>query len=167
MSGEDAAVVRRLRAEIRADRSAMEDRTAEVRQFAHGDGSVPPERPGALALALDRAYTALESILERVARTLEGGVPEGADWHRSLLQNASLEIERVRPAILGGEAVSMADEARRFRHFVRHGYAAPLDWERVRRVAQAWLADELALRRDLDAFDDFLGKLADRLDRPE
>jgi hypothetical protein len=99
----------------------------------------PPERPGALALALDRAYTALESVLDRIARTLEGGPPVGEDWHRALLANATLEIEDVRPRILGPHAFAAADDLRRLRHFVRHAYAAPLDLDRLRAVASRWL----------------------------
>src|ERR687883_152157 len=86
-----AALIRRLLAEIGADGRALADRTGEVRTFAGPVPAPSPERTAALALALDRAYTALESILDRVARTLEGGAPVGEDWHRALLQNAPLE----------------------------------------------------------------------------
>jgi hypothetical protein len=166
MASDDAAIVRRLRAEIRADRDALAERCSEVEQFSSDTEPVPAERPGALALALDRAYTAMESILDRVARTLEGGAPTGADWHRSLLRNASLDIEGVRPAILSAESEPALDELRRFRHFVRHAYAAPLDWPRVRRASQVWLDALPRVQDDLDAFETFLTKLAEELDAP-
>lgn len=165
MPNDDAAIIRRLRAEIRADRSALSARGDEVAQFASGADPVPAERPGALALALDRSYTALESILERVARTLEGGAPAGADWHRHLLQNAALDIEGVRPPVLAPELEPALDELRRFRHFVRHAYAAALEWGRVQQAARVWLAALPRLQRDLDAFDAFLTELAERLER--
>jgi len=160
-----SALVRRLLAEIDADRRALADRTAEARRFSAPVPEPPPERPGALALALDRAYTALESLLERVARTVEGGAPSSDDWHRTLLHNAGLEIERVRPAILGAASLAAADELRRFRHFLRHAYAASLDPGRVARVATSWTSAFASVEADLDGFRDFLRRLADSLER--
>ncbi len=160
-----SALVRRLLAEIAADRRALADRTAEVRRFSAPNRQPPPERPGALALALDRVYTALESILERVARTVEGGAPAGDDWHRALLQNAGLEIEQVRPPILRPASLAAADELRRFRHFLRHAYAASLDPERVARVAASWTSAFASVDADLDGFRDFLRRLAESLER--
>jgi len=160
-----AALIRRLLAEVAADRRALADRTAEVRRFSAPVPAPPPERPAALALALDRAYTVLESIFERVARTLEGGAPVGGDWHRALLQNAALDIEHVRPPILGGSSLAAADELRRFRHFLRHAYAASLDAERIARVAASWLSAFAAVEADLDAFSDFLRRMAESLDQ--
>jgi hypothetical protein len=60
-----AALVRRLLAEIAADRRALLDRTGEVRRFSAPVPAPWDERTAALALALDRAYTSLESIVEK------------------------------------------------------------------------------------------------------
>lgn len=163
--GGAAALILRLLAEIAADRRALADRTEEVLRFSAPAPAPSPERSAALALALDRAYTALESIFERVARTLEGGAPLGEDWHRALLRNAALEIERVRPPIVGASSLAAADELRRFRHFLRHAYAAGLDPERVARVATSWRSAFAAIETDLDAFSDFLRRLAESLER--
>jgi chorismate mutase len=149
-----AALIRRLLAEIAADRRALADRTAEVRRFSAPVPAPPAERPAVL-----------ESILERVARTLEGGAPVGEDWHRALLRNAALEIERVRPPILGNSALAAADDLRRFRHFLRHAYAASLDAARIARVAASWTSAFQAVEADLDAFSDFLRRLAESLER--
>jgi hypothetical protein len=159
-----AALLRRLLAEIAADRRALTNRTTEVQRFSTPVPAPPAERPAALALALDRAYTALESILERVARTLEGGAPVGEDWHRALLQNAALEIEKVRPPILGGSSLAAADELRRFRHFLRHAYAAALDADHIARLAASWLSANASVNADLDAFSEFLRRMAESLD---
>jgi hypothetical protein len=88
----------------------------------------------------------------------------GDDWHRALLANATIEIEHVRPAILGRRAFDAADELRRLRHFVRHAYAASLDLERLRSVAARWLGARAELAGDLDAFASFLRELARRLE---
>jgi hypothetical protein len=133
-----SALVRRLLAEIRADRSALDARTQEVRRFSHptAESTASVERVGALALALDRAYTALESILERIVRTLEGDIPVGPDWHRALLHNASLDIPGVRPPLLRPTTIAAADHLRRFRHLLRHAYAAELDADRLDTLAR-------------------------------
>ena len=57
-------------------------------------------------------------MLKRVARTLEGGIPEGPTWHRQLLEGAGLEIERIRPPVLSADVLVVAHEPRRFRHLL-------------------------------------------------
>jgi len=161
-------MVRRLLAEIRSDRNAIELRCEEIRRYS--TISTEPgrdARTAALALALDRAYTALESVLERVARTLEGGPPTGDDWHRTLLHNASLDIPGVRPAVLNPASIAAADEARRFRHFLRHAYAAELDAGRLLALAGKWLNATEGMSSDLDRIAQFLEKLARSLETSE
>lgn len=84
-----AAVIRRLLAEISADREALAQRTEEASRFSMAAEAMTPEQVGATSLALERAYTSLEAILERVARTVEGSLPAGDDWHRALLHRTA------------------------------------------------------------------------------
>lgn len=156
-----SARILRLLADARADRRALDRRTGDIRAFSPGPAT--PERIAALALSLDRAYTALETLIDRVARVLEGGVPAGEDWHRALLRGAGLAIDRLRPAILGPRVLAAADELRRFRHLLRHAYAAELDASRLAGVAAQWLSAAADLAADLDSFERFLSELADRL----
>jgi hypothetical protein len=157
------ALVRRLLAEVRADRGTIVRRSGEVKRWSDPEASTP-ERCAALALALDRTYTAFESILERIARSLEGGPPAADDWHQSLLANASLDIERVRPRILGESAAAAASELRRFRHFLRHAYAADLDADRLRVLARGWTEALPSVETDLDRFESYLTALARTLE---
>ena len=157
-----SALVRRLLAEVRADRTALDARTQEVRRFAASAASA--ERTGALALSLDRVYTALESILERIARTLEGDIPVGPDWHRTLLHNAALDIPGVRPVLLRPATIDAADHLRRFRHFLRHAYAAEIDAQRLDALARIWQDSSDPLGADLDAVEGLLQAMISRLD---
>jgi len=159
-----AASVRRLVAELRADRDALGARTDEVRRFAEPPDEPRPERLGALALGLDRAYTALEAALERVTRALEGGVPSGERWHAELLRGAGLDIPQVRPPVLGEASIRCADRIRRFRHFLRHAYGVALDEGKVDANARTWLAGVDDLNEDLDRFEAFLLRLAAELE---
>lgn len=157
------AMIRRLLAETRADRASIAVRTAELEQWL-GTWTGPEDaRAAALAFVLQRSYTGLEALLERVVRALDGAGSRTTDWHRELIDAAELEIPQLRPAILPRSARA-ADELRRFRHFVRHAYAAPLDPARVVELARGWLAVQPDVEADLDDFEAFLEGLARSLD---
>lgn len=74
-----ASRLRRILAEVQADRAAFQKRAGEVVVYA--DRALTAEQAAAAALAMERAYTALESILERVTRAepalaRRGGSPD-------------------------------------------------------------------------------------------
>lgn len=48
-------------------------------------------------------YTALETLLGRVARLLDESVPEGPAWHADLLAQMSTQVPGVRIALLSPE----------------------------------------------------------------
>ena len=73
-----SAALQRLRAEIRFDREAFEQRLRDLE--ALGLDAVGSAADAAqAAVALHHAYCAIESILLRVARQLEGSTPEGPE----------------------------------------------------------------------------------------
>lgn len=153
------ATLQRLRAEIRFDREAFEQQLRELDTIPLGADSTAADAAQA-AVALHHAYCAVESILIRVARQLEGSTPDGAEWHQALLHAAGLDIAGVRPALLSRETVQSLRRLLGFRHFFRHGYAVPLDplqLAELRREAQA-LAPRL--RRELDQVDVLLADVA-------
>lgn len=76
----------------------------------------------ATAFEIERWYTAVESLFERILRTLDGDVPVGPSHHRELLRVAALAVEPLRPALLPPEAESDFRELLGFRHFARHAY---------------------------------------------
>ena len=161
-----AAVLRRLLAEIRADRRALAERQEELDTLLVPGGE-PAERASATALTIDRSYTTLEAMLERVSRTLEGGPPRDEERHRSLLAGASLAVEKVRPPVLRPETVEAANEIRRFRHFLRHAYTERLRPDRVLELARRWRTGLSLIEADLDGFERFLEELADRVGHRE
>lgn len=121
-----SAAIQRLRAEIAFDRAAFEQRLAELAGLSL-DARSGPGTTAQAAVVLHHAYCAVESILVRVARQLEGAVPEGADRHQALLHAAALELPNVRPATLSRQTVDALRPLLGFRHFFRHGYAVALD----------------------------------------
>lgn len=152
--------IQRLRAEIASDRKALAGRVREVSAI---DLARPDASEGELArvaLALHHAYGAVESALTRIARTVEGSVPDGAEWHQALLSSMTLDIEGVRPPVLGAEAAVVLRRLLAFRHFLRHAYTVPLERERLRSLKEDAIALESTLAGDLDEFDGFLNALA-------
>jgi hypothetical protein len=99
------AIVQRLRAEIASDRQAFEDK---LRELSALDLQTPsPSTLAHAAVLLHHAYGAVESAMARVARTMEGAAPEGADSHRALLEAMALAIDSVRPAVLSPESLGV------------------------------------------------------------
>ncbi|MBM4320703.1 MAG: hypothetical protein FJ125_12290, partial [Deltaproteobacteria bacterium] len=91
--------LRRILAELRPEIEALEVIAARIARAA-GPLPEPGSDAGArayLAVELHRYYTALESALERLLRTLDRFVPAGETWHRELLRLASLPLPEVRP----------------------------------------------------------------------
>ena len=155
--------MRRALAEMQADRRALAERDAELDRFVGAMPGHEDVQAAALALVLERTYTGLENLLERLVHAFDGDVRRrDGDWHRSLLEAAALDVPQLRPAVLVRCAPAV-DELRRFRRFVRHAYAAPLDTVRVQELARAWQVARPDLTADLDRFETFLADLATRL----
>src|SRR5262249_3183211 len=104
------------------------------------------------------------AVLDRITVAFEGTPAQGPDWHRSLLRVSGLEIERVRPAILGSVSSLAADELRRFRHFLRHAYPTPLDAAKALAVATSWMSSAAESDVALARFGRFLDELPTRLE---
>jgi hypothetical protein len=134
------AVRVRLAAEIEGDRLALGRLTRSIAELRAKSGAAELESMRALALAflafqLERFYTAVESILTRTLRTLDGDVPGGPEWHQELLRAASVPIEGLRPAVIPQTAVAPLRELLGSRHYARHGYDVPPEVRRVDELA--------------------------------
>jgi hypothetical protein len=152
------ASIQRLRAEVRSDRNAWSSRVEELQKI---DLSLADA--GALAqaaVALHHGYGAIESALERVARSIEGSLPVGRDWHVALLENMSLEIQGIRPRVLSDESLRLLRGQLAFRHFFRHSYAVSLEGPRLEALRADMVALRVPLERDLDALDAHLARVA-------
>lgn len=154
-----SAALQRLRAEIRFDRDAFAQRVAELDALTLDVRATAADAAQA-AVALHHAYCAIDSILVRVARALEGSTPEGAEWHQALLHSAGLEIPGVRPALLSRESVESLRRLLGFRHFFRHGYAVPLDALQLANLRRETRALAPRLLGELDQLDALLAKIA-------
>ncbi len=123
----------------------MDRRALEAR---HRDAASLSDRPDisdrdvvVLAVHVHGWYTALETLLERVARLLDTAVPSGASWHAELISQMAVVVPGLRPAVIDSQLEGKLAEIRRFRHFFRNAYVLDLDASRV--VAQARLVAEV------------------------
>jgi hypothetical protein len=116
------------------------------------------ERCDAAALRLQSLYTGIERCFVQIVRVLNGGPPDGADWHRRLLDRMTVPTE-IRPALLDAATAKGLAELMRFRHVVRHLYAYELEPEQVQRLLERALELWPAVEQHLVAFDAWLQAL--------
>ena len=112
---------------------------------------------------LETFYTGNERILARVATTL-GDLPSGQAWHRTLLEDATLDIPKVRPRILSLAAARGLEAYLAFRHRFRNLYLFELDIEPLRRLVEGATTTWTTARVDVVSFVGWLDGLADTLD---
>ncbi len=158
-----SASIERLRAEIRSDRTSIGRWLDQLEPLELGAGS-DPALLSLAAWAIHHSYSAIEAILERTMRVIERSLPEGADFHKALLDAAALELEGIRPPLLSPETVRELHELRGFRHFVRHAYSVDLDGGRLAALQERAAGLRPVLDRELDDLDRWLAELSASLD---
>lgn len=83
---------------------------------------------GSLAMLLHSFYNGLENIFSRIARKIDGKIPDGKDWHKELLELMAKQTEKRENIVLSDAMCEELKEYLGFRHFSRHAYAFDLDW---------------------------------------
>jgi len=109
-----------------------------------------------IALNLNGFYSGIERIFERIAVHVDGGLPQGANWHQVLLLQMAEEVPGVRPAVISETVRQGLDEYRGFRHVVRNVYAYKFDPIRLGRLTRNAMGLYEQLSKELFAFADFL-----------
>jgi hypothetical protein len=117
------------------------------------------ERSDAAALRLQSFCTGIERCFVQIVRVLNGGPPDGADWHRRLLERMGVSTE-LRPALLDATTVAGLAELMRFRHVMRHLYAYELERDQVLRLLQRALELWPAVDQQLKVFEAWLMELS-------
>ena len=121
-------------------------------------GSANSETFDSAALRLQSFCTGMERCLVLIVRVLNGGTPEGSDWHRQLLDRMAIATE-TRPAVLSPAVRAGLAELLAFRHVVRHLYAYELEADRVRQLLQRAIALWPGIEADLERFQAWLMEL--------
>lgn len=109
-----------------------------------------------VALNLHGFYTGIEHIFEDIARTFEGDLLSGPDWHMDLLMQMSGEVAGLRPAVIHSATRRCLDEYRGFRHVVRNVYTFQLRPSRLQELVTDLTTCFEKVKKDLLAFAEFL-----------
>jgi hypothetical protein len=81
--------MQRLRAEIASDLQIFAGRVevlTSLPQLSDAGRATLAEA----AVALHHTYGAIESALSRIVRAIDDGLPEGSDWHQTLLHTFAI-----------------------------------------------------------------------------
>ena len=87
-----------------------------------------------------------------LAEELNGGVPQGEQWHRQIVTDMSLEIPGVRPAVIEADLARQLGDYLRFRHVFRNVYGSLLEAERMRPLEERLPAVLATFRAQVRAF---------------
>ena len=109
-----------------------------------------------VALNLHSFYSGIERIFELIAANVDDMLPEGENWHQTLLKQMAEEMTEVRPAVISDSVRVGFDEYRGFRHIVRNVYTYRFDPARIEKLTARAGPLFTRLRAELLAFADFL-----------
>ena len=109
-----------------------------------------------VALNLHGFYSGLERIFEKIATSVDGSVPEGANWHQELLNQMSMEITGIRPAVISLDLKEKLEEYRGFRHVVRNVYTYHLSPQKIKPLVDKVQEVFNKSEKELSAFAKFL-----------
>lgn len=127
---------------------------AEKAQAAYAEGGA--YHVDAAALSLHGFYSGTERLFEWIARQVDGSLPQGAAWHRELLQQMTLNVPGVRPPVIQSATAKLLEDYLGFRHVVRNLYTWDLEPAKVKRLIERVPETIQALEADLDSFGRFL-----------
>ena len=109
-------------------------------------------RMESVAYQLHNFYNAVEDLLKLVATHFENNISDAARWHSALLQRMMQDIPGIRPPLISLETFTALNGLRGFRHFFRHAYEVPINYEQLSvnlKLASTALSQ---LERDIDTF---------------
>jgi hypothetical protein len=141
-----------LTADLNAQMAIVRSISLLLEDRAVGIKSDDPIRLESVAYQLHNFYNAIEDLLKIVAAHFENQISDTARWHSVLLQRMSQDIPGIRPLLLSQESYLLLNSLRGFRHFFRHAYGVPIDYEQLQ--INLTKARQLypSLESDLDRF---------------
>jgi hypothetical protein len=147
----DKALLERISAEIDADLASVRQVKAEFKAFSQKYPTPDRFLVRAQASYLEDFYNACEKVFTLIANELNGGVPKGENWHRTLLRDMSIAIGK-RPPVVSKELYERLGAYLGFRHLARHLYGFSLDSERLDDLCKAFPAVADYFCREIEHF---------------
>lgn len=101
-------------------------------------------------------YMGVEKIFRLIAEDLNGGVSKGEGWHKKLLHTMTIEIKKVRPAVISEGLYQDLLKFLGFRHVVRQAYGFQLDEKRLTELEKIFEKTSNRFYREIKKFCQFL-----------
>ncbi|MEL4894566.1 ribonuclease toxin HepT-like protein [Crocosphaera sp. Alani8] len=105
-----------------------------------------------VAYQIHNLYSAVEDLLKIVATYFENNITETAKFHIALLTRMTQTIPSIRPALISQETFSILNSLRGFRHFFRHAYGTPIEYEQLKNNLDKSLNLLPILEQDVNTF---------------
>jgi len=136
------------RDEILTELGLMEQTVERIDSLLREISSVEPSghTMAGLGVYLANVYNGMENILKRILKARGVPMPDGPDWHVTLLGMFGPKTAEGLPQLFDEEMMAKLDTYRAFRHLLFHGYAIILRWDRLRPNAEQ-IADVFAAFR--------------------
>lgn len=120
-----------LQADINAQLTIIKTIAATVEERARGLETDDAVRLESVAYQVHNLYNATEDLLKLIATHFENQISDSTRWHTLLLQRMTQELPGIRPAILSQKSYLLLNALRGFRHFFRHAYGVPIDYDQL------------------------------------
>ena len=147
--GREEDVARRLATEIESELASLTALGEELAKAPRQDDIYSARARGSI---LHDFYNGVERVFLRIAGELNGGVLRGDQWHRDLVDDMTLEIAEVRPAVIDLDLARTLGDYLRFRHLFRNVYGGVLDAERMASLERRLPETLAAFRERVEAF---------------
>ena len=105
-----------------------------------------------VAYHIHNLYSAVEDLLKIVATYFENNITETAKFHIALLTRMTQNIPNIRPALISQETFLILNSLRGFRHFFRHAYGTPIEYEQLKNNLDKSMNILPLLEQDVDTF---------------
>lgn len=111
-----------------------------------------------VAYHIHNLYNAVEDLLKIVATYFENNITETAKFHIALSTRMTQTIPGICPSLISQETFLILNSLRGFRHFFRHAYGTPIEYEQLKNNLDKSMNLLPILEEDVD---DFLEKIAE------
>lgn len=151
----------RLIQRISEEHTEIAQRVEKIRTDLQKLEKAPVEYKESLEILIARHlydfYKGLENIFRRIARDIDGNLPQGEEWHKALLKQM-VEPGATRAPILSEETCAELQDLLGFRHVFLYIYGAKLDYEQMLKNAERVNKVFPSVSKELDAFITWLKK---------
>ena len=122
-----------LREQVETESDLMKETLDRVERprLKIGTGTPDDDQLAAAGAYLVNLYTGVENILKRIVKFRRLQLPEGPNWHVSLLQMFGPSAGEDLPLLIDEELMKDMGPYLGFRHLLMHGYAILLRWDRL------------------------------------